>query len=119
MVKVSKSNQERVVKDYDRNMVMPIFQQYYGYSDYFNLGYWSIETIDQAQASDNLVAMVLGCIPELKGTILDVACGMGASTRHLLKHYPPEAITGINYSGPQLARARENAPGVKFIRMDA
>lgn len=34
-------------------------------------------------------------VPEKNGTILDVACGKGATTRYLLKYYTPENVTGI------------------------
>ncbi len=38
---------------------------------------------------------LMAFIPEKNGTILDVACGKGATTRYLLKYYTPENVTGI------------------------
>ena len=53
------------------------------------------------------------------GTILDVACGKGATTRRLLNYYRPENVTGINITEKQLERCRANAPGCAFLLMDA
>ena len=62
---------------------------------------------------------LLAFIPEKKGTILDVACGKGATTRYLLKYFVPQNVTGINISEQQLQVCRKNAPGCTFLLMDA
>jgi MPBQ/MSBQ methyltransferase len=62
---------------------------------------------------------LLRMIPGKKGTILDVACGKGATTRYLTKYYAPENITGINISQKQLQRAEANAPRCHFLLMSA
>ena len=84
-----------------------------------NYGYWAGETKNQAEASDNLVRKLLSMIPDKKGRILDVACGRGASTRHLLRYYQSSDIVAINISEKQLKRASELAPGCTFILSDA
>ena len=56
---------------------------------------------------------------EEEKTILDVACGKGATTRYLLRYFKSENVTGINISEKQLARCRENAPGCTFLLMSA
>jgi len=104
---------------YDEWMYTPLAQEYYGGSDFFNFGYWTAETRDQRQASENLMERLLGFLPKKGNTILDVACGKGATTRHLLKYYEPSRITGINISEKQLAKCRANAPGCRFLVMDA
>lgn len=106
-------------QNYDESMQGLLAGQYYGGSDFFNYGYWDASTQTQAQASANLMEKLLAYIPRHTGTILDVACGLGATTRHLLKTYPSEAIVGINISEKQLERARQNAPGCTFRLMDA
>ena len=111
--------QEKQIDRYNEKMVDPLRNKYYRGSDYFNFGFWTAETADQAQASHDLVEKLLESIEDKSGTILDVACGLGASSRDLLKYYPPDKVTGINISEVQLARARENAPGVNFLQMDA
>lgn len=110
---------KRQIGRYDSAMREQLRDRYYGHSGYFNFGYWTEDTKDQAEASHALVEKLLSFIPEKTGTILDVACGLGASTRDLLQYYKPEDVTAINISEVQLERARENAPGVNFIQMDA
>ena len=63
---------------------------YYDGSGFFNFGYWTLETKSQREASENLVNLLLALIPEKRGTILDVACGLGATTRMLLDLKSPE-----------------------------
>jgi SAM-dependent methyltransferase len=112
-------SRERLAEDYDREMAEPLNSLYYGFSSYYNLGYWYPDTKSQGEASENLVEKLLAFIPEKGGKILDVACGMGATTRHLTRYYRPEDVTGINISETQLERAREIAPTCRFLLMDA
>jgi ubiquinone/menaquinone biosynthesis C-methylase UbiE len=79
---------------YDHRMYRGISNKYYENSGYFNFGYWEEK-------------------------ILDVACGIGATTVYLLRYYPPSKVTGINISEKQLETARKMAPGCTFLRMDA
>ncbi len=112
-------NVQELEKGYDGIMYNALIDEYVDHSDFFNYGYWDQTTASQRQASENLVRQLLAFIPDRSGTILDVACGKGASTRYLLRHYPPEAVTGINISERQLQTARRNAPGCSFYLMDA
>lgn len=109
----------RTEMDYDQSMGGPLARRYYGDSGFFNYGYWTPTTTSQREASENLVEKLLSYLPTKQGTILDVACGLGATTRHLLRYYPASAVTGINISEAQLAQARQRAPGCTFLLMDA
>jgi len=62
---------------YDDPMHHPVTREYYGQSDFFNAGYWLEDTSNQKEACENLMEKLLAFIPERKGTILDVACGLG------------------------------------------
>jgi len=104
---------------YDSLMYWPPLLEYYGDSDFVNYGYWDHDTRDAKAASENLMEKLLAFLPNKQGSILDVACGKGATTRHLLRYYAPSAVTGINLSGKQLVSCRMNAPGCRFFRMDA
>jgi len=104
---------------YDDPMHHPVTREYYGQSDFFNAGYWLEDTSNQKEACENLMEKLLAFIPEKKGTILDVACGLGATTRHLLRYYRASDVVGINLSEAQLETSRANAPGCTFIPMDA
>jgi SAM-dependent methyltransferase len=88
-------------------------------SGFANYGYWRADTRSQREACENLVDILLTFAGEGKGKILDVACGFGATTRYLLKYYPPSAITGIDVSELQLQTCRMFAPGCTFLLMDA
>ncbi len=86
---------------------------------YMNLGYWDGAAGTLAEAGDALVDRLLAFLPEKRGRILDVACGLGATTRRLTRFYRPCDVTAINLGASQLARARSRAPGCRFVRMDA
>jgi len=88
-------------------------------SDFHNYGYWTPETRTQMEACEKLMEALLAFIPNKDGTILDVACGKGASTGYLCKYYAPQYVTGINISEKQLRRCRLNAPGCNFLLMNA
>jgi cyclopropane fatty-acyl-phospholipid synthase-like methyltransferase len=104
---------------YDRRMYLPEIQEFYDGSSFNNLGYWTENTATPKKASENLMEKLLGLIPDKSGTILDVACGKGATTQYLLNYYPPEAVTGVNISERQLESCRSLAPDCSFQLMNA
>lgn len=110
----------RTISDrYDRALYTPVYIDYYGQSDFANFGYWDASTSSPREASERLIDELLGFIPEKRGPILDVACGKGASTRHLLNYFAPRDVIGINISRKQLTTCRLNAPRCQFLLMDA
>jgi SAM-dependent methyltransferase len=109
----------RVKLRYDESMYGSFVNSYYDGSDFTNFGYWEPGIVSQKDACENLMEKLLGVIPKKEGKILDVACGKGATTRHLLNHYQPDQIVGINISEKQLDSCRRNAAGVTFLLMDA
>lgn len=109
----------RVGAAYDQRLSSEVIAEYYEGSDFWNWGYWDERTRGQKEASENLVEELLAHLPQREGTLLDVACGKGATTRHLLRYYAPENVTGINITEKQLEVCRRNAPGVTFLLMDA
>lgn len=104
---------------YDAKIGQDFLETYFGHSDFWNFGFRDERPATPRQACENLVDKLLGFIPHRQGTILDVACGKGATTRHLLKYYRPEQVYAINISRVQLERCRINAPGCNFQVMDA
>ncbi len=84
-----------------------------------NFGLWSEQTPTHRSACENLMAKLVGEITQPEGRILDVACGLGATTQYLRRYWPPEDIVGINITEAQLAVCRRAAPGCQFIAMDA
>src|SRR5947207_11672622 len=95
---------------YDRMMRGSNQRRYYENSGYFNFGYWGAGAKSQREASDALVDQMVARIDNKAGRILDVACGLGASTKRLTQICEPEMITGINISSAQIADARALVP---------
>jgi MPBQ/MSBQ methyltransferase len=110
---------QRIIRSYDRAMKSSKVRRYYGFSGFFNFGYWQPDTGSQREASEALIDRLLECIPRKESRILDVACGLRASTKRLTGWYPPQMITAINISPAQVAEAAERAPGCTFRCMDA
>jgi ubiquinone/menaquinone biosynthesis C-methylase UbiE len=50
-------------------------------------------------------------------TILDVDCGVGATTRYLLKYFSPEGVIGATADKEQLTSCLCDPPGAKFLYM--
>ncbi|TIS97818.1 cyclopropane-fatty-acyl-phospholipid synthase family protein [Mesorhizobium sp.] len=111
--------QQKMIRIYDRVMKSSKQRRYYGGSGFYNFGYWATGAASQREASEALVDMLLARLPKKGDRILDVACGLGASTKRLLLSYPPEVVTAINISAAQVATARQNAPGATVLQMDA
>jgi ubiquinone/menaquinone biosynthesis C-methylase UbiE len=109
----------RIKRHYDDVMYTEYRNEYYGYSDFFNYGYWSEDTSDQKTACENLVEKLLSFLLSRTGRILDVACGKGATAEYLLRHYRPQDIVGINISEKQVETCRAKIPGAAFFVMDA
>ena len=109
----------RIIRLYDRVMVGSFARRYYDHSGFFNFGYWTAETKSQRAASEALVDQLVDRLPDKTGRILDVACGLGASSERLARTFPPHLITGVNISEAQIARANERCPGSTFEVMDA
>jgi MPBQ/MSBQ methyltransferase len=75
---------------WDRMMCGSNQRFYYENSGYFNFGYWGAGAISQREASDALVDQMVARIANKTGRVLDVACGLGGSTKRLTQTYPPE-----------------------------
>jgi len=92
---------------------------------YLNNGYWDEGISTRQQAGDNLMRVIShGIVKRHFETdnclsVLDVACGLGATTNYLSKRWPSADIVGINVTDRQLDLCRINAPTCRFARMDA
>jgi ubiquinone/menaquinone biosynthesis C-methylase UbiE len=111
--------EDRITSYYDQVMYRSLAVDAYEGSDFQNLGYWGPGTQSLPQACEGLVEKLLEMIPVKTGSILDVACGKGASTRQLLRSYSSDRVTAVNLSLKQLQTGRKNAPGCEFLAMDA
>src|SRR5215469_2469678 len=69
----------RINRWYDRQMFSPAFDRV---NEFANYGYWDETTRNKVEACENLMEKLLAFLPKKEGTILDVACGKGATTRY-------------------------------------
>lgn len=86
---------------------------------FLNFGYWLPDTADQHTAALNLMREIAGGIALRTGRVLDVACGAGATTRFVSRHWPESEVWGINISDYQLSLCKSALPRAHFVRMDA
>ena len=100
-------------------MRMPFMREYFAGSGHFNVGLWSHGAASAADAGANLMERLLAFVPDKHGRVLDVACGLGATTRHLLRYYPPGDVCAIDVGRGTLREARDRAAAAHFSRMDA
>ena len=110
---------DQVLGLYDRAMYRPRTLDFYGGSDFYNFGYWTDGVRNAKEASEKLVDTLVDLIPDRSGNVLDIACGKGATTKHLLNYYDPDDVVGINISPKQLVSSIHNAPSCSFLTMDA
>ena len=92
-----------------------VIQSLYGDSDFRHFGFWTQGITTPRSACHNLMEEILAFLPEKRGTIVDLGCGLGATTEYLLKYFPPEAITGVTTAREYLAACREKAARVQFF----
>ena len=114
-----KNFSNKVAKFYDDKMYQLHSMEYYGGSAFHNFGFWDENTKNQREASENLFEKLLSLFPEKNGKILDVACGMGESTKCLTKYFVPTNITAINISPRQIDTSKKRAPNIEILKMDA
>ena len=112
-------NKAQWISQFDNLILNNSTRELYGQEAFFNVGYWQENTKNQEQSCYNLMEKLLAFIPEKQGNILDVGCGLGATTKYLLNFYSPDNVVGINISPQQLEQAKINAPNCQFMLMDA
>ena len=96
------------IEAYDSAIFSPVTRDWYGISDFYNVGYWSSPTLTQAEASTALVNCLLDRHAQAPGTVLDVGCGLGATTSTIKHRWPFAQVTGINLSQAQVEYCRRN-----------
>src|SRR4051812_25281282 len=98
-------------KRYDLLVFDLFMRRYFGPAGYFNAGYWRPDTICQEEACSSLTTRLIQSLPERAARILDVGCGLGATTRELGRSRPQSEIIALNISHSQLTACRGNCPG--------
>lgn len=101
---------------YDWLIHHPLLRAYFGPAGFYNAGYWTADTRTQEQACFHLIERLLPRVQT--GRVLDVACGLGATTQELVRCDGSDSVCGINVSHRQLMDSRRRAPGAHFAVMD-
>jgi MPBQ/MSBQ methyltransferase len=109
----------KVLETYDSSMYADDLRALWGNSDFFNFGYWRPETTDPQQACEDLLATMLAFVPGRPARMLDVACGLGATTGYIAARFPSANVVGVNVSAKQLGTATRKRPMCGFAQMDA
>lgn len=109
----------KIVEHYD--VVSPYYRALWG--EHLHHGYWITGEETKEIAQVQLIEHLAGCVDVKYGSeILDIGCGMGATSLYLAKHFHASA-TGITISQVQVDMANKAATGtsldVKFLLMDA
>jgi len=98
----------------DENSLEKTVSQLYSGSGFRHFGYWAVGVNDAKTACECLMDEILALIPEKKGTIVDIGCGLGETTRYLHNYFPGEAITGITNQKKYLSVCRSTLPDATF-----
>ena len=90
-------------------------------SPFLHLGHWSGPPDQDLQAAQRrLDAEVLALAEFGPGmSVLDVGCGIGGTLAHARGRWPDLDATGLNLDPAQLAVARAEQPGARFVEGDA
>jgi len=108
-----------LVEMYEPRFLSVRHARFYGDSGYSNFGYWADGVTTGRDACDRLLDRLLGPLPRPPASLLDVACGEGGTTARIHELFPTAAVTAVNISPGQLARAAGRCPGATFLQMDA
>ncbi|MFH1417788.1 MAG: class I SAM-dependent methyltransferase [Planctomycetota bacterium] len=92
-------------------------RQFFGDSGFRLCGYWNGDVTDAAGACGNLMEEVLSMLPVKQGRVLDLECGLGGSTRYLLRYFEPTSVIGVTSRSEDMQELRRKAPDVQFFRM--
>lgn len=111
------------VERYDRMILDQEMRALYG-GGYYNVGLWNAATRSLAQACADLVQRVAAPaqardLCRREDIVLDIGCGLGASTAELAATFARSRVIGVNVSHAQVAHARQRHPDLAFCAMDA
>lgn len=88
---------------------------FYGGSGFRHFGYWRDDIKDAGIACENLMDEILAFVPERSGTVVDIDCGLGETTKYLSKHFAGDAITGITTDKREWRVCRKAVPSLRFF----
>lgn len=109
---IAEKSDELMNIHYDRPAIL--FENFLGPTMKYTMGLWE-------QGADNLEASQVAMMDDLCGkagihdgdNVLDIACGFGSLSKHILERYPKAKVTALNLSTVQsdYIEARQSEPG--------
>lgn len=117
---------EQYAKHYSKIIFRRDMRALYSDSDFFNVGYWKdipgVTVENLPAACTKLVDAHIGCDADrgkVDGLVLDIACGLGRTTKMFADAYPNATTIGVNFGEEQVAYASEKFPELQFLHKDA
>ena len=107
-----------IVEYYDGVIRDPLHRAYWGQREFYNVGLWSAATPNQTAACVNLLDRLLSASDSPRA-VLDVGCGLGATTHFARQRWPDAVIHGVNLSATQIDHCRKHVADCDFHVMDA
>lgn len=99
----------------EKSVVDQILDHFFCNSMFRHIGFWS-ENIDNARAAcENLMDEVMALVPEKKGNIVDIGCGLGATTHYLSRYFPSSSVTGITNDIRSLDLCKLHHSGISYF----
>jgi SAM-dependent methyltransferase len=86
---------------------------------FWNYGYWHMDTPDPKAASLNLLDKLVAMLPRPPAKVLDVAFGQGGSLKKLCEIYGSANVSGINIAENQILHAKKSGLTCDLKLMDA
>ena len=80
---------------YDSIILSPTMRRWYGDAEYYNVGLWSDSTRTPKEASAALVDRLIARAAEPITAVLDVGCGLGATTARIKRRWPEARVVGV------------------------
>lgn len=110
------------IDQYDAMILAGDMRALYEGGDFYNVGWWGDDMRSLDRACEALVdehARRVDAVAPDPVLVLDVGCGLGASTAVLARRWPSAWVIGLNVSEVQLRYARPRRPEAGFCVMDA
>lgn len=96
----------------------PLLRAFFGPRGFYNAGYHHRRVRKQEQACVQLMERLAARMSVRTGHILDVGCGLGATTAELRRLFPAAFVTGANLSHQQTRESQLHTDGATFVEMD-
>ena len=89
------ASQDSETLAYDTIILSPTMRRWYGDAEYYNVGLWSDSTRTPKEALAALVDRLIARAAEPITAVLDVGCGLGATTARIKRRWPEARVVGV------------------------